>query len=88
LAVVFSSASSALATALAVQDLLAKESWPTASLIRVRIGMYTGEAELRDGNYFGTAVNRAARLMAVGHGGQVLCSAITAGLVDAELKSG
>src|SRR4029077_526955 len=49
--------------------------------ILVRMGLHTGEAELRDGDYFGTAVNRAARLMAVGHGGQVLCSSATAELV-------
>ena len=57
------------------------EAWPTATPIRVRMGLHTGEAELRDGDYFGTAVNRAARLMAVGHGGQVLCSSVTAELV-------
>jgi class 3 adenylate cyclase len=43
--------------------------WPTATLIRVRTGLHTGEAEERDGDYFGPAVNRAARLMAVAHGG-------------------
>jgi class 3 adenylate cyclase len=38
----------------------------------VRMGIATGEAELRDGDYFGTVLNRAARVMAAGHGGQVL----------------
>ena len=38
----------------------------------VRMGLATGEAELRDGDYFGTVLNRAARVMAAGHGGQVL----------------
>ena len=38
----------------------------------VRMGMATGEAELRDGDYFGTVLNRAARVMAAGHGGQIL----------------
>jgi predicted ATPase len=46
------------------------------------MGLHTGEAERREGDYFGSAVNRAARLMAVGSGGQVLCSAATAGLLD------
>jgi len=41
----------------------------------------TGETVERDGDYFGPPVNQTARLMAVGHGGQVLCSAVTAGLL-------
>jgi predicted ATPase/class 3 adenylate cyclase len=47
----------------------------------VRMGLATGEAELRDGDYFGTALNRAARVMAAGHGGQILAADSTAGLV-------
>src|SRR5262249_40018079 len=50
----------------------------TATPLRVRVGLHTGEAELRDGDYFGTAVNRAARLTAIAHGGQVLISLVTA----------
>jgi len=46
----------------------------------VRMGIATGEAELRDGDYFGTVLNRAARVMAAGHGGQVLLDGTTAGL--------
>ena len=46
----------------------------------VRMGVATGEAELRDGDYFGTVLNRAARVMAAGHGGQVLLDGTTAGL--------
>jgi predicted ATPase/class 3 adenylate cyclase len=54
--------------------------------IRVRMGVHTGEAQERDGDYFGPPVNRAARIMAAGHGGQVLVSAATAELVtDIEL---
>jgi len=48
----------------------------------VRMGIATGEAEQRGEDYFGTALNRAARVMAVGHGGQVLLSSSTAGLVS------
>jgi class 3 adenylate cyclase len=48
----------------------------------VRIGIATGEAELRDGDYFGTVLNRAARVMAAGHGGQILVADSTAGLLS------
>src|ERR1700740_139906 len=48
----------------------------------VRMGLATGEAELRDGDYFGTVLNRAARVMAAGHGGQILLADSTAGLVS------
>jgi hypothetical protein len=69
----FSSASAAVAAALAGQ--LALE-------LPVRMGLTTGTAEVRDGDYFGPALNRAARVMAAGHGGQILLSASTAGLID------
>ena len=48
----------------------------------VRMGLATGEAELRDGDYFGMVLNRAARVMAAGHGGQILLAESTAGLVS------
>ena len=48
----------------------------------VRMGIGTGEAELRDGDYFGTVLNRAARVMAAGHGGQILVADSTAGLLS------
>ncbi|MFI5508700.1 ATP-binding protein [Mycobacterium sp. NPDC051804] len=54
----------------------------------VRMGIATGEAELRDNDYFGTVLNRAARLMAAGHGGQILVAESTAGLLSGvELKN-
>ena len=48
----------------------------------VRMGLATGEAELRDGDYFGAVLNRAARVMAAGHGGQILVADSTAGLLS------
>ena len=48
----------------------------------VRMGLATGEAELRDGDYFGTVLNRAARVMAAGHGGQILIDAATVELLS------
>jgi predicted ATPase/class 3 adenylate cyclase len=48
----------------------------------VRMGLATGEAELRDGDYFGTVLNRAARVMTAGHGGQILVADSTAGLLS------
>jgi predicted ATPase len=87
-AAAFSRAGDAVAAALDAQAALTDPEWPTPSLLRVRMGLHTGEVEERDGDYFGPAVNRAARIMAAGHGGQVLVSAATAavaggaGLVD------
>jgi predicted ATPase len=86
MAAAFGSASAAVQAALAAQRSLEAEPWPTATPLGVRMGLHTGEAEWRDGDYFGTVVNRAARLMAIGYGGQVLCSATTADLVgDSQL---
>jgi predicted ATPase/class 3 adenylate cyclase len=82
LASAFTSAHAALRAAGLAQDRLSKEEWTTAEPVRVRMGLHSGEAEERDGDYFGTAVNRAARLMAIGHGGQVLCSSTTAELLE------
>ena len=48
----------------------------------VRMGLATGEAELRDGDYFGAVLNRAARVMATRHGGQILLAESTAGLLS------
>jgi predicted ATPase/class 3 adenylate cyclase len=81
-AVAFARAGDAVAAALVTQAALVAEEWPTSLRLRVRMGLHTGEAEERAGDYFGPALNRAARLMALGHGGQVLCSPATAELID------
>jgi predicted ATPase/class 3 adenylate cyclase len=81
---VFPAARGAVSAALAAQKALAAEPWPSISpdALKIRVGIHTGEAEERDGDYYGPAVNRAARLMAIGHGGQVLLSGVTAALVS------
>ena len=71
----FTRASDALAAARDAQLALHAEPWPEGAELRVRIALHTGEAQLRDeGNYFGQAVIRCARLRAIGHGGQTLLS--------------
>ena len=82
----FARVADGISAAVSAQEALAAEPWPEGAEVRVRMGVHTGEVEERDGNYFGTAVNRAARLMALGHGGQVLCSATTAGVVEDEVS--
>jgi predicted ATPase/class 3 adenylate cyclase len=85
LAAAFQSASAAVSCAVEAQRRLDREPWATVRPLTVRIGLNTGEAELRNGDYFGTAVNRTARLVGVGHGGQILCSSATAELADSEM---
>ena len=74
----FADADDALAAALDAQRALAAEDWsafgPAFADLRVRMGLHTGNADARGGDYFGPALNRTARLMAAGHGGQVLLS--------------
>src|SRR5688500_7725206 len=78
---VFDSAPDAVAASLALQRACTAEEWPSPRPSRVRIGVHTGEAELRDGDYYGATVNRCARLRNIGHGGQVLLTEATAALV-------
>jgi class 3 adenylate cyclase len=79
---VFETVAGAIGTALAAQQALITEVWEEIrpQALRVRMGIHTGEAEARAGDYYGTAPNRAARLMSIGYGGQVLISASTAEL--------
>lgn len=78
---VFDRPSAAAAAAIELQDAIFHEPWALAEPMRIRIALHTGEAELRDGDYFGRAVNRAARLRSQACGGQILCSGATAELV-------
>jgi predicted ATPase/class 3 adenylate cyclase len=78
----FARAGDAVRSAVDGQRALAAEQWTIEPPIRVRMGLCTGEAQERDRDYFGSAVNRAARVMAAGHGGQILVSQSTAAIVE------
>lgn len=80
----------ALAAVVAGQRALAAEPWADSGVppLRVRMALHTGIAEHRDGDWFGQSVNRVARLLAIGHGGQVLVSLPTAELVADSLPAG
>nr|WP_272930411.1 BTAD domain-containing putative transcriptional regulator [Mycobacterium paraintracellulare] len=78
---VFERPSAAASAAVELQDAIAHEPWALRQPIRVRVALHTGEVELRDGDYFGRAVNRVARLRSLAEGGQILCSGATAELV-------
>ena len=73
----FATASDALAAALAAQCALQTEPWDLKAPISVRMGLHTGSAEEREGDYYGNVLNRTARLLAAAHGGQALVSAAT-----------
>jgi class 3 adenylate cyclase len=77
---VFGTAHDAVDAAVAAQLALIGEPWEMTGRLRVRMGLHTCEAELRDGDYYGSAVNRAARLMATAHGGQIVLSLATSEL--------
>jgi DNA-binding SARP family transcriptional activator len=78
---VFERASAATAAAIELQDAIFHEPWGLQDPMRIRVALHTGEVELRDGDYFGRAVNRAARLRSLAIGGQILCSGAIAELV-------
>nr|WP_264032820.1 BTAD domain-containing putative transcriptional regulator [Mycolicibacterium alvei] len=78
---VFDRPSAAASAAIELQDAIFHEPWVLAEPMRIRISLHTGEAEQRGGDYFGRAVNRAARLRSQASGGQILCSGATAELV-------
>ena len=83
----FTTAIDAVTAAVDAQLGLEAERWDATGPLRVRMGVHTGEAQHRDGDYYGTALNRAARLASAGHGGQVLVSLATEQLVRDALPS-
>ena len=84
----FATAPAALQAAVAAQRALHSEDWGVAGPFRVRMALHTGTAEQRDRDYFGPALNRVARLLSAGYGGQILLSLATQGLVRDQLPTG
>jgi predicted ATPase/class 3 adenylate cyclase len=85
----FFTAGQAVAAAVSFHRALTEEQWATASPLRARIGIHTDEGTVvNDNNYVNQPVNRAARLMAAAHGGQVVVSGATESLVRDELPIG
>lgn len=78
---IFSAAPDALQAALEAQRALLREEWAETGPLRVRIALHTGAAEERGGDYYGPSLNRVARLLSAGHGGQILLSLATQELV-------
>ncbi|MGD0686259.1 MAG: LuxR C-terminal-related transcriptional regulator [Streptosporangiaceae bacterium] len=85
---VFADPSAALAAAVAIQRAVTAETWPPGLPIRVRVAVHAGICVQRDGDYVGPVVNRAARLLAAGHGGQVLVSGAARELLADRLPGG
>jgi DNA-binding NarL/FixJ family response regulator/class 3 adenylate cyclase len=80
--VVFEEARRAADAAVAAQRAFAEHPWPEGVVLRVRMGMHTGEPNLREDAYFGLDVHRAARIAQAGSGGQVLLSERTRDAID------
>jgi predicted ATPase/class 3 adenylate cyclase len=85
---VFRTAKKAVRAAVRAQRALAGSEWPHGGSLRVRMGLHTGEGSLGGDDYIGVDVNRAARIAAAGHGGQILVSDATRALVEQELPEG
>ena len=86
--IVFANAQDAVSGAVEMQRRLAAVDWTTHEPLLVRAAIHTGAADLRSGDYYGTVVNRAARLRGIAHGGQTLMSRSTWELVQDELPDG
>ncbi len=84
---IFGDPCGAVDAALAGQRALRDAPWGETGQLRVRMALHAGVAEARDGDYFGPALNRVARILAIGHGGQVICSAVAAVLARDRLAS-
>ncbi len=84
----FQEAGAGVRAAIEAQRALVEADWPADAQIRVRMGLHSGEAHLAGDDYGGFDVNRAARVAATGHGGQIILSSTTRGLVESSLPDG
>lgn len=84
----FPRAKDAVRGAIAAQRSLLDHEWPDGKEVRLRMALHTGEPELAEEGYFGLGINRAARICAAGHGGQVLLSRSTAGVFEEDEAPG
>jgi class 3 adenylate cyclase len=84
----FPRARDAVGAAVAAQRALASHAWPDDVQLRVRMGIHTGEPSVAEEGFVGLDVVRAARIAAIGHGGQVLLSDVTRALVRSDLPDG
>jgi class 3 adenylate cyclase len=84
---VFADPVAAVDAAVAAQRRLRAATWGATGPLRVRMALHSGVAEVRDGDYFGPALNRTSRILAIAHGGQIICSAVTAVLAGERLPS-
>jgi len=84
----FARATDAISAAVAVQRALTSHAWPEGVMVRVRMGLHTGEPQCSSEGYVGLDVHHAARIMSAGHGGQVLLSQTTRDLVEHDLPEG
>lgn len=86
--IVFPTASDALAAALGAQRAIGREPWPDGATVRVRMGIHAGEVATAGGSLVGLAINRAARIAGVAHGGQVLVSETVRALLGSGMPTG
>jgi predicted ATPase/class 3 adenylate cyclase len=84
----FRTAEAAVAAAVDAQRRLTDAAWAETGPLRVRMGVHTGAAEVREGDYYGSAVNRAARIADAAHGGQIIVSHVTEELIGESLPDG
>src|SRR5947209_14256681 len=84
----FSSAPGAVRAAVAAQRGLAAHAWPAGGVVRVRMGLHTGDGVLSGSDYVGMDVHRAARIASAAHGGQLIVSEATRALIEHSLPAG